>query len=149
MRYEAIIFDKAGVLVDTEPYCDQRRRAFFAEAGIDDSAFPSFYGSNNEVIWKTAVPDDPARWELLYQQFRSRFANEPVPYARLRVPCAREVLQMCHDLGLKTGFSSAGPRWAIDDFLGQLGFGCPPRFDARWRRFQPSRDGVRYWGRPQ
>ena len=71
MRYEAIIFDKDGVLVDTEPFYDRRRREFFAEVGIDDSAFPSFYGSNNEVIWKTAVPDDPAKREALYQRFRS------------------------------------------------------------------------------
>ena len=67
LRYEAIVFDKDGVLVDTEPYYDQRRRAFFAEVGIDDSAFPSFYGSNNEVIWKTVVPNDPVRRWALYQ----------------------------------------------------------------------------------
>ena len=42
MRYEAIIFDKDGVLVDTEPFYDRRRREFFAEVGIDDSAFPAF-----------------------------------------------------------------------------------------------------------
>ena len=66
MRYEAIIFDKDGVLVDTEPFYDRRRREFFAEVGIDDSAFPSFYGSNNEVIWKTAVPTDSLKREALY-----------------------------------------------------------------------------------
>lgn len=120
MRYEAIIFDKDGVLVDTEPFYDRRRREFFAEVGIDDSAFPSFYGSNNEVIWKTAVPTDSLKREALYQRFRSRFANDPVPYAQLCVPRMREVLQMCRALGLKTGLASAGPRWVIDGFLEQL-----------------------------
>lgn len=120
MRYEAIIFDKDGVLVDTEPFYDRRRREFFAEVGIDDSAFPSFYGSNNEVIWKTAVPTDSLKREALYQRFRSRFANDPVPYAQLCVPRMREVLQMCRALGLKTGLASAGPSWVIDGFLEQL-----------------------------
>lgn len=124
MRYEAIIFDKDGVLVDTEPFYDRRRREFFAEVGIDDSAFPSFYGSNNEVIWKTAVPDDPAKREALYQRFRSRFANDPVPYTQLCVPRMREVLQMCRALGLKTGLASAGPSWVIDGFLEQLNLAC-------------------------
>lgn len=121
MPFEAVIFDKDGVLVDTEPYYDQRRRAFFAEVGIDDSAFPSFYGSNNDVIWKTAVPDDPDRRNALYQRFRQRFADEPVPYARLAVPDAKDVLLSCRRMGLKTALASASPQWVIDDFISQLG----------------------------
>lgn len=120
LRYEAIVFDKDGVLVDTEPYYDQRRRAFFAEVGIDDSAFPSFYGSNNEVIWKTVVPNDPVRRRALYQQFRLKFANAPVPYARLCVPGMREVLHACRGLGLRMGLASASPCWVVGDFLSQL-----------------------------
>ena len=120
LRYEAIVFDKDGVLVDTEPYYDQRRRAFFAEVGIDDSAFPSFYGSNNEVIWKTVVPNDPVRRRALCQQFRLKFANASVPYARLCVPGMREVPHACRGLGLRMGLASASPRWVVDDFLSQL-----------------------------
>ena len=120
MRYEAIIFDKDGVLVDTEPFYDRRRREFFAEVGIDDSAFPSFYGSNNGVIWKTAVPADSLKREALYQRFRSRFANDPVPYAQLCVPRMREVLQMCRALGR--------PRWLP-------GGGRCPRSEPLWRVF--------------
>lgn len=118
--FEAIVFDKDGVLEDTEAYYDARRRSFFAEVGIDDSGFPDFYGSNNDVIWKCAVPDDPVRREELYRQFRSRFADEPIPHGRLVVSGVRGVLEACRAHSLAVGLASSAPRWVIDDFLAQL-----------------------------
>lgn len=119
--YDAVIFDKDGVLVNTEPYLDRRRRAFFREMGIDDSSFPSFYGSNNAVVWSCVEPRDTARRERLYQAFRRRFADEPVPYAELATPGVHEVLAELRDAGVRVGLASASPRWVIDGFLPALG----------------------------
>lgn len=123
MRYDAIIFDKDGVLIDTEPYYAARRHAFFAEAGIDDSGFPDFYGSNNKVIWETAVPDDPDRRRELFDRFCERFKDDPIPFARLAVPGVREVLAGCRARGCAVGLASSAPRWGIQAFLDALDLG--------------------------
>lgn len=127
-HFSAVIFDKDGVLVNSEPELDRRRRTFFAEQGIDDSAFPDFCGSNNEVIWTCVEPRDPARRQALYERFRARFANEPMPYERLAAPGMREVLEQLRASGLKLGLASSSPRWVIDAFLAALDIGC--FFDA-------------------
>lgn len=121
--YEAVIFDKDGVLVNSEPELDRRRRAFFAEEGIDDSGFPDFYGSNNKVVWGCVEPHDVERRERLYKKFRTRFANNPMPYAELATPGVRETLSGLRRAGVRTGLASASPRWVIDGFVEALGIG--------------------------
>ena len=121
--YEAVIFDKDGVLVNSEPELDRRRRAFFAEEGIDDSGFPDFYGSNNKVVWGCVEPHDVERRERLYRKFRTRFANNPMPYAELATPGVRETLSGLRRAGVRTGLASASPRWVIDGFVEALGIG--------------------------
>lgn len=121
--YQAVIFDKDGVLVNTEPELDRRRRTFFAEEGIDDSGFPDFYGSNNKVIWECVEPHDPIRRERVYERFRARFSSEPMPYAELAAPGVREVLAQLHEAGTLLGLASASPRWVIDGFLDALDIG--------------------------
>ena len=121
--YEAVIFDKDGVLVNSEPELDRRRRAFFAEEGIDDSGFPDFYGSNNKVVWGCVEPHDVERRERLYKKFRTRFANNPMPYAELATPGVRETLSGLRQAGVRTGLASASPRWVIDGFVEALGIG--------------------------
>lgn len=121
--YEAVIFDKDGVLVNSEPELDRRRRAFFAEEGIDDSGFPDFYGSNNKVVWGCVEPHDVERRERLYKKFRTRFAKNPMPYAELATPGVRETLSGLRQAGVRTGLASASPRWVIDGFVEALGIG--------------------------
>ncbi len=121
--YKAVIFDKDGVLVNSEPELDRRRRAFFAEEGIDDSGFPDFYGSNNKVVWSCVEPHDEVRREQLYEKFRRRFANDPMPYAELAAPGVRETLSGLRQAGVRTGLASASPRWVIDGFVDALGIG--------------------------
>lgn len=121
--YEAVIFDKDGVLVNSEPELDRRRRAFFAEEGIDDSDFPDFYGSNNKVVWGCVEPHDETRRARLYEKFRLRFASNPMPYAELATPGVRETLSGLRRAGVRTGLASASPRWVIDGFVDALGIG--------------------------
>lgn len=117
----AVIFDKDGVLIDTEGEYDRRRRIFFAENNIDDSAFPDFYGSNNAVIWGCVEPNDPARREGLYQAFLARFADEPLRYLRFLVPGVADTLRALKGRGLLLGLASSSPRWCIDNFLADCG----------------------------
>lgn len=117
----AVIFDKDGVLIDTEGEYDRRRRIFFAENGIDDSAFPDFYGSNNAVIWGCVEPNDPVRREELYQAFLARFADEPLQYSRFLVPGVADTLRALKGKGLLLGLASSSPHWCIDNFLADCG----------------------------
>ena len=117
----AVIFDKDGVLIDTEGEYDRRRRIFFAENGIDDSAFPDFYGSNNAVIWGCVEPNDPARREELYQAFLARFEDEPIQYSRFLVPGVADTLRALKGRGLLLGLASSSPHWCIDNFLADCG----------------------------
>ena len=136
MMYEAVIFDKDGVLVNSEPELDRRRRAFFAEEGIDDSGFPDFYGSNNKVVWGCVEPHDTARRAELYERFRKRFRDDPMPYRELATPGVHETLTALREAGVRTGLASASPP------LGDRRL-CGVARDRRAARRDGQRRGVR------
>ena len=119
---KAVVFDKDGVLLDSEAEYDRRRKVFFAEQGIDDSAFPDFYGSNNDEIWRTVEPADEARRAELFGRFVRRFKDEPMVYADYIYPEAGRALSAIRKAGYMTALASSSPRAYIDKFLAAAGF---------------------------
>lgn len=127
-RVRAVVFDKDGVLVNTEPEHERRLRTYLEELGRDVSDMPCLYGSNNEATWGWVEPRDEALRERLYQGFRARWREEPMPYARLLDPEAPALLDALRAAGLALGLASASPSWVIDDFLRATGL--EGRFDV-------------------
>ncbi len=118
---KAVLFDKDGVLVDSEAEYERRRQIFFSERGIDASGFPDFYGSNNDVIWRTVEPNDAERRARLAVEFVERFKDEPMIYADYVYPAVRSTLEALRARGILTALASSSPRKFIDRFLDETG----------------------------
>lgn len=114
---KAVLFDKDGVLMDSEAEYERRRQIFFSERGIDSSGFPDFYGSNNDVIWRTVEPNDAERRARLAVEFVERFKDEPMIYADYVYPAVRPTLEALRARGILTALASSSPRKFIDRFL--------------------------------
>lgn len=118
---KAVLFDKDGVLMDSEAEYERRRQIFFSERGIDSSGFPDFYGSNNDVIWRTVEPNDAERRARLAVEFVERFKDEPMIYADYVYPAVRPTLEVLRARGILTALASSSPRKFIDRFLDETG----------------------------
>lgn len=118
---KAVLFDKDGVLMDSEAEYERRRQIFFSERGIDASGFPDFYGSNNDVIWRTVEPNDAERRARLAVEFVERFKDEPMIYADYVYPAVRSTLEALRARGTLTALASSSPRKFIDRFLDETG----------------------------
>lgn len=118
---KAVLFDKDGVLMDSEAEYERRRQIFFSERGIDSSGFPDFYGSNNDVIWRTVEPNDAERRARLAVEFVERFKDEPMIYADYVYPAVRPTLEVLRARGILTALVSSSPRKFIDRFLDETG----------------------------
>ena len=118
---KAVLFDKDGVLMDSEAEYERRRQIFFSERGIDSSGFPDFYGSNNDVIWRTVEPNDAERRARLAVEFVERFKDEPMIYADYVYPAVRSTLEALRARGILTALVSSSPRKFIDRFLDETG----------------------------
>ena len=84
-RFDAVIFDMDGVIVDSEPYHDQSFLDVWKEMGYGDCHgmhFPDFYGRSDRVLWETFIekhhPPQPIeellglREERLVQMLRDK-----------------------------------------------------------------------------
>lgn len=118
---KAVLFDKDGVLMDSEAEYERRRQIFFSERGIDSSGFPDFYGSNNDVIWRTVEPNDAGRRARLAVEFVERFKDDPMIYADYVYPAVRPTLEALRARGILTALASSSPRKFIDRFLDETG----------------------------
>jgi HAD superfamily hydrolase (TIGR01509 family) len=131
MRYELIIFDCDGVLVDSEPISNQIFAACFQEIGIPISyeiAVRDYVGlslkSSFEHIEKTYGKRIPADFEdNMQDQTKAAFLRELQP-----VPGVREAIANIKDAGAKVCVASSGEIDKMEVSLGVTGL---------WHAFAP------------
>ena len=84
-RFDAVIFDMDGVIVDSEPFHEMSFLELWQEMGYGDNHgihFPDFYGRSDRVLWETFIekhhPPQPIeellglREERLVQMLRDK-----------------------------------------------------------------------------
>ena len=76
-RFEAVVFDMDGVLVDSEPYHELAFHEVWDEMGYaenHDIHFPDFYGRSDKAVWEAFIqkhqPPQPLEKLLAWKQSR-------------------------------------------------------------------------------
>lgn len=118
---QAVIFDMDGVLVNSEPFYQQRRLNFLQEQGRDTSALPDMTGSNEKAIWETIEPQDAALRETLKLRYRDYQRTHPEPYAELANPDAAPLLRQLHAQGLRIAIASSSAADRVQAMTQALG----------------------------
>ena len=114
-RFEAVIFDMDGVIVDSEPLHERAFLEVLEEIGYGQThgiEFPAFYGKSDLVVWRDFIarhrPAQPleellARKEkkfgALLQQEEPIFSGLPELLAKLSPRCLRACLPACCFIG--------------------------------------------------
>lgn len=125
-RYEGIIFDMDGVLVDSEEFYYQRRKAFLKEydLSIDPIPTPLVIGADMRSLWELILKvNDTTYDEAFLNEKYLQYKNEhPVDYSELIDPDAKRVLQFLKRKGVKIGLASSSTMDMIQEVLkvGQL-----------------------------
>lgn len=77
MKFDALIFDMDGVIVDSEPLHERAFREIFAEMGYAESHgidFTAYYGRSDRTLWEDFIarhnPPQPLDYLLDYKQRR-------------------------------------------------------------------------------
>ena len=66
-RFQAIIFDMDGVIVDSEPLHERAFREVFEEMGYGQTHgmdFPQYYGRSDRALWVDFITKHQPRWSL-------------------------------------------------------------------------------------
>ncbi|EOI00275.1 HAD hydrolase, family IA [Enterococcus haemoperoxidus ATCC BAA-382] len=125
-EYEGIIFDMDGVLVDSEGFYYQRRKAFLKEydLSIEQIPIPSFIGADMRSLWETIFEVNDTIYDeaFLSEKYHQYKKEHPIDYANLIDPDAKRVLQFFKRKGYKIGLASSSTLEVIQEVLkvGQL-----------------------------
>lgn len=110
---ECVIFDMDGVLVDSEPFYNERRNNYLRLHGLQPLDSFCFTGSNEKAIWETLVPADPALREHMKLGYRLYRQQHPIPYETLLNPQVLPVFRALKESGLRVAIASSSDRKSI------------------------------------
>jgi HAD superfamily hydrolase (TIGR01509 family) len=119
-RFEAVIFDMDGVIVDSEPLHERAFREVFAEMGYGDTHginFADYYGRSDKALWLDFIakhhPPQPFEELLAWKQRRL------VELVVAEKPIFEGLPELVEKLAprYKLGVASGSPHAVIDEVL--------------------------------
>ena len=122
-RFEAVVFDMDGVLIDSEPlHYAASNQVLAASGGIERDEYETFIGTTLQFFWDTLIPrrgltETRAFYEDQYETTVLRILATPLPAA----PGATELVARLRELGVRLALASSSRRSWIDATLAAIG----------------------------
>lgn len=123
-KFQAIIFDMDGVLVESEEFYQERRRNFLKENGYelnDGIPMNELVGLTFRVIFKRFIKENAQQkvvsfeeLERVYKQYKEA---HPVPYQKVLQEGSKELLEQLTSAGYRLGLASSSNKTAIKRML--------------------------------
>ncbi|MDY4522764.1 MAG: HAD family phosphatase [Atopobium sp.] len=117
MDVRAVLFDMDGVLIDSEPFYNQRIDAFLKSIGRAPESMIDFTGSNDNAIWETLVPEDATLRDALHAQYDAYRAVHPVDCVSRGNPQAPKLFEALHARGVLTAICSSSELSMIQEYM--------------------------------
>ncbi|WP_035425312.1 HAD family hydrolase [Atopobium fossor] len=122
-KIRAVLFDMDGVLIDSENFYNQRRAAFLKSVGRAPQKIIDLFGSNDQAIWETLVPEDAQLRSMLYAQYDVYRAQHPIDYATKSNPQVCELFEVLRARGLAIAICSSSEPNMIQAYLDSQNLG--------------------------
>lgn len=120
-KYDGIIFDMDGVLVDSESFYYERRKAFLKEQQLSIDALPIslFVGSDMRSLWSIILANNSGNYDLdhLVQAYEKYKKIHPIDYSQLIDSDAKRTLQFFKRNEYKIGLASSSDMTVIHEVL--------------------------------